>query len=190
MRQAFIGLVRPQESRKRSKRRDESILAWFDEHLNKYDVQAITREVVQELRALKGAETSKATADRHMALLRSILNKCVTEWEVLDSAPKVPMYRPAVGEPRWLTRAEFARLERELPGHLKAAAKFAVLTGLRMRAMLSLTWQHADLTKKRAWVSGGDMKARSLARRPTHARSHRSPEVATQERRLRLSVAR
>ncbi|MHB8723097.1 MAG: tyrosine-type recombinase/integrase [Steroidobacteraceae bacterium] len=37
---------------KRSKRRDESILAWFDEHLNKYDAQAITREVVQELRAL------------------------------------------------------------------------------------------------------------------------------------------
>jgi integrase len=147
------------ETRKRSKRRDESILAWFDEHLNKYDVQAITREVVQELRALKAAETSEATADRHMALLRSILNKCVNEWEVIDSAPKVPMYRPAVGEPRWLTRAEFARLERELPAHLKAAAKFAVLTGLRMRAMLSLTWQQLDLAKKRAWVSGSDMKA-------------------------------
>ena len=46
------------ETRKRSKRRDESILAWFDEHLNQCDVQAITREVVQELRALKAAETS------------------------------------------------------------------------------------------------------------------------------------
>jgi integrase len=99
--------------------------------------------VVQELRALKAVETSEANADRHMALLRSILNKCVNEWEVLDSAPKVPMYRSAVGEPRWLTRAEFARPERELPGHLKAAAKFAVLTGLRMRAMLSRAWQQA-----------------------------------------------
>ena len=28
-----------------------------------------------------------------------------------------------------------------------------------MRAMLSLTWQQVDLTKKRAWVSGTDMKA-------------------------------
>ncbi len=151
------------ETRKHSKRRDESILAWFDEHLNKYDVQAITREVVQELRSLKAAETSESTADRHMALLRSILNKCVTDWEVLDSAPKVPMYRPPVGEPRWLTRAEFARLERELPEHLKAAAKFAVLTGLRMRAMLSLTWQQVDFAKKRAWVASHEMKAgRSL----------------------------
>ena len=147
------------ETLKRSKPRDESILAWFGEHLDKYDVAAITRDVVQELRALKAAETSESTADRHMALLRTILNKCVNEWNVLDSAPKVPMYRPSVGEPRWLTRAEFARLEHELPDHLKAAAKVAVLTGLRMRAMLSLTWQQIDLAKKRAWVSSADMKA-------------------------------
>jgi hypothetical protein len=33
------------ETRKRSKARDESILAWFEEHLKDYDVQAITREV-------------------------------------------------------------------------------------------------------------------------------------------------
>jgi integrase len=147
------------ETRKRSKPRDQSILAWFGAHLNTYDVAAITRDVVQELRALKAAETSESTADRHMALLRTILNKCVNDWNVLDSAPKVPMYRPSVGEPRWLTRAEFARLEQELPDHLKAAAKVAVLTGLRMRAMLSLTWQQIDLAKKRAWVSSIDMKA-------------------------------
>lgn len=73
------------ETRKRSKRKDELILAWLGEHLSQYDVQAITREVVQELRALKAAETSESTADRHMALLRAILNKCVTDWEVLDS---------------------------------------------------------------------------------------------------------
>jgi integrase len=126
-------------------------------------VQAITREVVQELRALKAAETSESTADRHMALRCSILNKCVTDWEVLDSAPKVPMYRPPMGEPRWLTRAEFARLERGLPEHQKAAAKFAVLTGLRMRTMLSLTWQQVDFAEKRAWVASHEMKAgRSL----------------------------
>jgi integrase len=147
------------ETRKRSKSRDESILRWFAEHLSEYDIQAITREVVQELRKLKAAETSEATADRHMSLLRAILNKCVADWEVLDSAPKVPMYRPPSGEPRWLTRSEFARLERELPEHLQLAARFAVLTGLRMRAMLSLTWSQVDLVKKRAWVAAIDMKA-------------------------------
>jgi hypothetical protein len=90
-------------ARKRSKARDQSNLAWFEEHLKDHDVEAITRDVVQELRALNAAKTSESTADRHMALLRAILNKYVSDWEVLDFAPKVPMYRPAVGEPRWFT---------------------------------------------------------------------------------------
>lgn len=34
-----------------------------------------------------------------------------------------------------------------------------MLTGLRMRAMLSLTWQQVDFAKKRAWISSGEMKA-------------------------------
>jgi integrase len=60
---------------------------------------------------------------------------------------------------RRTTRSEFARLERELPQHLQLAARFAVLTGLRMRAMLSLSWSQVDLVKKRAWVAAIDMKA-------------------------------
>ncbi len=147
------------ETRKRSKVRDVIILNWFHQHLSTCDVQAITREIVQNLREKKAAETSESTTDRYMALLRAILNKCVTDWEVLDSAPKVSMYRPAVGEPRWLTHAEFSRLEQELPEHLKGAAKFAVLTGLRMRAMLSLTWKQVDFEKERAWVASSEMKA-------------------------------
>jgi len=38
---------------------------------------------------------------------------------VLDKAPKVPMYRPEQSEPRWLRVAEFWKLHRELPAHLK-----------------------------------------------------------------------
>lgn len=60
---------------------------------------------------------------------------------------------------RWLTRVEFARLERDLTEHLKASAKFVVLIGLRMRAMLSLTWQQVDFAKRRAWVASSEMQA-------------------------------
>jgi integrase len=94
-----------------------------------------------------------------MALLRAILRKCVNDWGVLDSAPKVPMYRPRVAEPRFLTRAEFERLVNELPQHLRLAARFAVLTGLRMRSMLSLEWSRIDLKAQRAWIPGEQMKA-------------------------------
>jgi integrase len=147
------------ETQKRTKAKDEAILTWFDEHLKDADVQGITREVIDELRALKAEEQSQATADRYMALLRAILRKCVNEWSVLEAAPKVPMYRPRVAEPRFLTRAEFERLLKELPEHLKLAARFAVLTGLRMRSMLSLEWPRIDLKARRAWVPGEQMKA-------------------------------
>jgi integrase len=147
------------ETQKRTKAKDEAILRWFDDHLREADVQGITREVIDELRALKAEEQSQATADRYMALLRAILRKCVSDWSVLDSAPKVPMYRPRIAEPRFLTQAEFDRLVKELPEHLKLAARFAVLTGLRMRSMLSLEWGRVDLKARRAWVPGEQMKA-------------------------------
>ena len=147
------------ETRKRTKAKDEAILAWFDEHLAASNVQDITRPVIEKLRELRAEESSQATADRFMALLRAILRKCVHDWEVLDVAPKVPMFRPKTAEPRWLSPAEFARLRKELPEHLALAAEFAVLTGLRMRSMLSLTWSRIDMKKRRAWIPGEQMKA-------------------------------
>jgi integrase len=151
------------ETTKRTKAKDEEILAWFDEHLRDATLQGITREVVDELRALKAEESSPATADRYMCCLRAILRKAVNDWQVLDSAPKVPMYRPRAAEPRFLTYAEFDRLIAELPAHLKLAARFAVCTGLRMRSMLSLEWSRIDMKAKRAWIPGEQMKAgRSL----------------------------
>ena len=73
------------------------------------------------------------------------------------------MYGEDVAEPRWLRNDEFERLKRELPPHLKLAAEFAVLTGLRMRWMLQLTWDRVDLEARRAWVPHSQMKgARSF----------------------------
>lgn len=149
------------DTRKRSKDKDRAIIAWFTAQFDATtSVQDITREVIDELRALKADETSESTADRYMALLRSILKKCADDWGTLDKAPKVPMYRPERGEPRWLTPSQFQQLEKELPEHLKVAARFAVLTGLRMRAMLSLTWEQVELERGRAWIAGASMKGK------------------------------
>lgn len=147
------------ETQKRTKAKDEAILRWFDQHLRGADVQSITRDVIAELRARKAAETSQATADRYMALLRAILVKCVTEWDVLSAAPKVPMYRPRVAEPRFLNRAEFERLAQVMPEHLRLRAWFAVLTGLPMRSMLSLKWSRIDLKARRAWIPAEQTQA-------------------------------
>ena len=75
------------ETQERVKEKDEIILTWFDGYLKGAHAQAITREVIEELRALKRDATSPAKADRYMALLRAILKKCVDEWQVVESAP-------------------------------------------------------------------------------------------------------
>jgi integrase len=47
----------------------------------------------------------------------------------------------------------------ELPPHLSLAAQFAVLTDLRMRSMLTLTWDRVDMKAATAWIPAEQMKA-------------------------------
>lgn len=148
------------ETRKRTVEKDETILAWFDEHLRNEPLNAIDRDAIEVLRELLLEEGRKhATVDRYMALLRAVLRKARDEWRWIDNIPKVPMYREPAGEPRFLTRAEFAELRKQLPAHLQLCADVAVRTGLRMRSQLALTWDRVDLARKRAWIPGAQMKA-------------------------------
>ena len=147
------------ETRKRTKSKDEYMLAWFGGYLDNEPLSGIDRDTIEDLRqALIEEGSSESNVDRYMALLRSILRKARDEWRYLDNIPKVPMYGADQTEPRWLTRVEFERLKKQLPPHQKLAAEFAVLTGLRMRAMLTLTWDRVDLKAAKAWVPSGRMK--------------------------------
>lgn len=149
-----------EETTKRSRDMDEMILAWLEPHLKDEALEAIDRDALDELRKMMADEKMKpATVNRYMALVRAILRKAADEWRMLDHPPKVPMHRTVLKEPRWLTQEEFERLAKQLPPHLSLAARFAVLTGLRMRSMLALTWDRIDLRQKRLWVPGEQMKA-------------------------------
>jgi integrase len=151
------------ETGKKSTEKDKIILEWLEPYIADEPISNITREAIEELRKLclddGKKKRSKATVDRYMALVRSILRKCEREWDLLDRAPVVPMYRPKRGEPRFLTYDEWGRLKKELPKHLELAAHFAVLTGLRMRAMLALTWDRVDMAGARLWIPGTHQKA-------------------------------
>ncbi len=160
------------ETTKRTKAKDRLIVEWFcaQPELKEASLAAIDVDVIQHLRGMLADEgRAPATVDRYMAWLRAMLNKAVHEWRYLESAPKVPMHNPETAEPRWLTPPEFARLKRELPAHLALAAEFAVLTGLRMRAMLGLTWDRVDLRRRRAWVPKADMKGKQTFGLPLSA---------------------
>lgn len=143
----------------RSRKRDKEVLSWLKPKIGEHSVSAVANpDVFEQLRqdALE-AGWSQATADRVLATVSSVLHACV-RWGLLAHALPVPMFRPKTPEPRWLTQPQFEKLARELPLHLSLAARFAVLTMLRMRSMLALTWDRIDLKARRAWIPGAQMK--------------------------------
>lgn len=136
----------------RDKARDRERLKWFAEYLDGLPLDSVTAVIIEKLRSVRAAESSPATANRYMALLRMVLRKAHREWDWTDKVPVVPMFHLETKEPRYLTRAQFQRLKRELPGHLQVLAEFSVETGLRMRNATGLTWQQVDLRQRLLWV--------------------------------------
>ncbi len=135
------------EAETRGREHDRDRLKWFDAHLEAITLDDITPTLIDKLRALRLAESSKSTANRYLALLRMILRRAEREWRWIDRAPFVRMFSIEKQEPRFLTRAQFAALKKKLPAHLAALAEFSVETGLRMRNATGLLWSQVDLAR-------------------------------------------
>jgi integrase len=144
----------------RPKARDREIAAWLSPRVGADAVRDVAESaVLEELRKDGLAEGwSHSTIDRMMGTVSAVLRDCLKRGE-LERAPVVPMYRPPQEEPRFLTPSELDVLCWHLPMHLALAARVAVHTLLRMRAMLQLTWSRVDLEKRRAWVPSAHQKA-------------------------------
>jgi integrase len=147
------------------------ILDWLDKHLKGQPLHSITREVIDELRALRADETSKSTANRYMALLRSVLKRAAEDWGMLDVAPKVKLYQLEEPEPRWLTQLEAIRLRKQLPRHLRDMAIVAIYTGLRMRNITQLPWKNVDLERGYLRIPGRVAKGKKAIGVPLHPRA-------------------
>ncbi len=128
-------------SHKRTHEWDRSMLRWFQPLLGGKDLIDINRAVLDQVRAIRAKGVSTATVNRYMALVRTILRKACNEWEWIDRAPKVGMFRDGEGRVRSLSREEFTRLLAELPPHLADMAQFSVATGLRQA---NVTRLHID----------------------------------------------
>jgi integrase len=143
----------------KAKRRDRELLDWLNPIIGIEPISAVDADALEALRK-KGREVgwSQSTIDRLMGTVSAVLN-AAANWRLIDSAPAVPMYRPAKGEPRWLSPPEFERLCRELAMHQVLAARFAVHSLLRMRAQAKLRWDRIDFAQRRAWIPASEQKA-------------------------------
>lgn len=144
----------------RPKNRDREIIGWLESRVGIFPVSAVADpDALEELRQDGLADGwSHSTVDRMMGTVSAVLKACA-KWRYIEHAPTVPMYRPGLDEPRWATPEQLDTLCGELPMHLALAARCAVATLLRMRAMLQLTWDRVNLTEGRAWIPRAHQKA-------------------------------
>jgi integrase len=145
---------------KRTAYKDAQIIRWFDEtpEFRELPLRAITREVIDAAREKLSEGLRPTTVNHYMALLRAVLRRAQLEWGWLESVPRVPMYPIRHPDPRFITRARFIKLVRELPPHTADIASLAVYTGLRKANITGLTWDRVDLKRATAFVPGSQAK--------------------------------
>jgi len=147
-------------SHKATHAQDAAKLRWLDKYLGGRPLGEITRDEIGRIGDIKARATSGATANRTLALIRAILRRACYEWEWIDRAPKVRMFKERKRRVRWITRVDAERLLTLLPAHQAEMVRFALSTGLRQSNVFGLEWSQIDMPRRVAWIHPDQAKAR------------------------------
>ena len=139
---------------------DKSKLNWLDKFLGSLMLDEINLDCIDKLRSEKLKEASKATVNRYLALVRSILIRARDEWEWIEKVPKIRLFKENNIRERSLTVEQIKALLNELPTHQRATVLFALATGLRQSNVVKLEWAQVNLDQRHAWVKAIDSKNR------------------------------
>jgi len=139
---------------------DKSKLIWLDTYLGECLLDDIDQEKIDVIRVAKVSEASKPTANRYLALVRSILIRARDEWEWITKAPKIRLFKESTSRERSLTHEQASKLLHELPEHQREVVFFALATGLRQSNALRLEWAQVNLEQRHAWVHATQSKNR------------------------------
>lgn len=154
---------------KRSWERTERALERLSRLLSGAPLKEITRDNVLRIREIRRRQVAASTVNRELAVLRHVLNRCVTDWDMLESAPKVPMFRLDRIEPRWATREQVHSLLAKLPPHLRDMTILACATGLRRSNITGLEWNRVDAERQTAFIPATQAKGRRAIVVPLNA---------------------
>ena len=147
-------------SEKATHKEDKKKLVWLHAFLGDRSLDQITSDVIDQIRSAKLKEASKGTTNRYLALVRAILIRARDEWEWIDKAPKIRLFKETNSRERSLTQEQAKRLLGELPEHLHELVLFSLATGLRQSNVLMLEWGQVNLELRHAWVQGTQSKNR------------------------------
>jgi integrase len=158
-----------EKSHKASLEKDRSVLRWVDPYLSGKRLREINRELLVRIADIKSEQSTPATANRDMAVIRAILRRACNEWEWIERVPKVPMFYVRGKRVSWITREKAEELIGYLPPHQAAMARFALTTGLRQRNVKRLKWADVDMQRRCCWIHSDEAKARRAIGVPLNA---------------------
>lgn len=141
-------------------RQDVAKLRWLHQFLGHLFLDEVSRDLIDEIASNKRKTAAPATANRYLALIRSILRAARDDWEWVHSVPRVRLFKEPQKRVRWITREEAKTLIEELPEHLADMAAFTLATGLRRSNVTKLRWDQVDLDRALAWIHPDQSKSR------------------------------
>ncbi len=140
--------------------KDVGKLRWLDQFLQGCYLDEIDRELIDRIAQAKLTTSSRATANRYLALVRAILRMARDDWEWVERVPRVRLFPESKRRVRWLREAEARRLIAVLPSHLADMAVFTLATGLRQHNVSYLRWDQLDEARQMAWIHADESKSR------------------------------
>ncbi|MEM9254176.1 MAG: site-specific integrase [Pseudomonadota bacterium] len=155
---AVVRWVREKDS-KADHGKDLAKLRWLDQHFGGLYLDEISLDTIDQVGLIKKSESTPATANRYLALVRAILRAARDDWEWIDRCPRVRLYSEPRKRVRYLSRAEADVLLSELPPHLADMAEFSLATGLRQRNVSYLRWDQVDVSRRMAWIHADQSKS-------------------------------
>ncbi|ARO69067.1 integrase [Xylella fastidiosa subsp. pauca] len=155
-----------EKSHKTTTHEDAAKLRWLAFHFAGKKLATIDSDLILHAATLKAAETSPSTANRYLALIRSILRRAFDIWLWIDRCPHISLFREPTKRVRWLTPVQARSLLSQLPLHQCAMVIFALSTGLRQANILKLRWDQVDLVRKVLRIPADQAKGRQAIRIP------------------------
>jgi integrase len=121
---------------------DRMVIERMSELLKRREITAladITADVVAYYAKVVKAESTAATANRHLTTLRAMLRRAAAKgW--IDRAPTIENYQITKREPNWVTIDQFNTILPHLPEWVADMAVMAVQTGMRFDNVAGLRW--------------------------------------------------
>lgn len=145
---------------KRSLYQDRAIIEWLQPHFGGLPLDQIDRERIMAVARVKAAKSSPATANRHLALIRSVLRRAMHVWRWLDTVPHIELFPESGRRIRWLTSEQARALVGYLPAHHQRLVVFALATGLRQSNVVRLEWSQVDMRRRLLWVHAEQAKGK------------------------------